>query len=755
MSTVIIGAGPSGLYTAIKLKLAGVKDIVVIDPRAGEYVRPGHINHSVFKKAEKGLGVPLIFDEKKTTHIKDIERTLYSYAKSLGITFENASFLRFDNKSKAVVISKGNNVQTLTCDYVFDCTGSKRELVNKINEEAKDTTMKPFQLSPISSEVVVKNHLLAYVKMDAKNAKKADLIEFNDEFGLSGKTPLEFAKAMERLRGYGWRELGFPCCYNIHFEKDKVCFYTEAPDNLLAEQRAEWLQTVLECLTGDSAISFELLPPSKKYKSKPRLTSFQVDPKQLDHFFYKVGDDFCLIALGDAQIEPNYFLAHGLEGGFKRIDILMNFLTISNGEIVQFDGVGYEENMGKALEKHRSAIAEHYHERKKYFRRWLRDAKTYYELACSMQPELAVLQERLKEINILIAYQDAVDTLQNSLLEGNFTAAAFRETLRKVKEAFSTAKRELSSTYELEQLDAQSRLTNLPLYFKALGNQRYQKNEFDLALVAYKEALNLYEHEARDRQEIIKLYSNMILTYRKLHQGKEALELAEQVLITDLDSSLKFKKKIIFNTLKTFIASLSAMSGADGKKFTRKAAIFYLKHKEFIDKNLSPHLKAELKKIRDTLGGYNELRQEGISYFSKGESTMALKKYKDALLAHSLSSPSPDNPIAAELIANIVVLYRKLDRISKAFFIATPVLMNSQLATVSKKKILFNLIKGAVNKIQENYADAATLIKETKAVCDSHHAFIEKELATGLKDELAFIDSLTQKNMKLITQNLY
>ena len=37
---VIIGAGPAGLYAAIKLRLAGIRDLVIYDPRAGNYTRP-------------------------------------------------------------------------------------------------------------------------------------------------------------------------------------------------------------------------------------------------------------------------------------------------------------------------------------------------------------------------------------------------------------------------------------------------------------------------------------------------------------------------------------------------------------------------------------------------------------------------------------------------------------------------------------------------------------------------------------------
>lgn len=48
---VIIGAGLGGLYTAHRLINKGIspKDILVIDPRAGRYTRPGHLHKQEFQ----------------------------------------------------------------------------------------------------------------------------------------------------------------------------------------------------------------------------------------------------------------------------------------------------------------------------------------------------------------------------------------------------------------------------------------------------------------------------------------------------------------------------------------------------------------------------------------------------------------------------------------------------------------------------------------------------------------------------------
>ncbi len=88
---VIIGAGPIGLYWARLLAGAGV-NVLVLNPRAGRYTRPGGI-----------LIKPL------------------------------NEFVRFSDQSAKrgiVVEDEQGTLESITCDYVFDCTGSKRVLLN-------------------------------------------------------------------------------------------------------------------------------------------------------------------------------------------------------------------------------------------------------------------------------------------------------------------------------------------------------------------------------------------------------------------------------------------------------------------------------------------------------------------------------------------------------------------------------------------------------------------------------------------------
>ena len=47
----IIGAGPAGLYAALKAKQAGLDHVTILDIREGHYTRPGSIVQS-----ERGQG---------------------------------------------------------------------------------------------------------------------------------------------------------------------------------------------------------------------------------------------------------------------------------------------------------------------------------------------------------------------------------------------------------------------------------------------------------------------------------------------------------------------------------------------------------------------------------------------------------------------------------------------------------------------------------------------------------------------------
>lgn len=485
MTIVIFGAGPTGLYLAERLKMIGVEDIIVVDPRAGHYVRPGHINSEAISKAERGLNKKLQFFIKQS-HIKDIERALYNSARTQ-MPIKTGRFVRFSTQPKGVIIEENGVEKLIECEYVFDCTGAKRALIHELNAIAKKDETKPFNLSFISSKVTVKNHLLAYIKMSREDVDLFDRLHEDDILGFADPNPAKIVDAFERLRQLGWREFGFPRCYNVEFGKNKVCFYIETPDALPEDKKEAWLQTVLECLTGKPDIKYQLLPDSKKHQFKPRLVTFNVDPQELDHFCFQANELPTVIAHGDAQIDPNYYLAHGLVNAFDRINRMIKNLKIKEGTIIDFNKDEFEKDMKNALKVHRSDIVEHYEERQEYFANSLRNAKEYYGKVLETRKEL-FLQERLKEITARISYFDALDFFEEIYQEDlkiELSCLTNLSTLiidlTKAKKLFISVLCVLPPDCVRERKDTQLKLELISNYSNKLSHCLSQRGEFMLA----------------------------------------------------------------------------------------------------------------------------------------------------------------------------------------------------------------------------------------------------------------------------------
>ena len=395
---VIIGAGPAGLYAAIKLKKAGVNHVVVYDPRADNYTRPGYLGDITFKKAEAGIEKNFWFEEgvHKTGHIKDYERKLYEEAIQLGIKIEQKSFVRFheDENAPGVVITDGTKTETVIDDYVFDCTGSKRVLVEEVNRIDPDS---PMQITEFV-KLPVSHHFLAYVKTSSSDWQKFLEVEsISCKSGDPG-TASSFAENIMKLRGLGWKELKYPRLYATDFGKGKACFYIHAPDSLRREDHDLWVQTVLQSYAP--GMRYERLMSEKP---KPRFEYFQRSAKALKHVAHKAKRLPTVIALGDAQIEADYFLAHGILDGMKRTDALLQHIKIVKGEIKSIDGDAYFNGMSRIFNGHKQAVIDAAVTLEKSFAKGLSSAQIKLRKVlkdCTNDGDRAEIQKILKEIEI-------------------------------------------------------------------------------------------------------------------------------------------------------------------------------------------------------------------------------------------------------------------------------------------------------------------------------------------------------------------
>lgn len=567
MRVVIVGAGPTGLYLAIRLHKIGVKDIFVYDPRAGEYTRPGHLNSVPFLRAQQGINAPLKIESKLP--IKDLERQLYAHAKSIGICIEKKKFIRLHaGENPGVVVAENNTEEYISCDYIFDCTGSRREVVQAINNISEQ---KLFALSPISETIDVKRHFLANVLMNDEHFKLLPSIDDNFSFQLRGESPLEFARNMERLRVFGWREFAYPYCHSIVSEKEskeKVCLYLESPNYLSTNLEEAWVQTVLEINTNNAPITFKQLPQPRKYSKKPRFLSFVVDPQELNTPFYQAAGFPTVIAQGDAEIEPHFHLGHGIGDTFERVDLLINSMKISEGVITDLNDEKYIADIANALNQHREQIIQYCYKRHNYFIHWLVEAQAHYEAAIAtsdVQIEKLIFTQTLKEINARLAYQNGLALLQKLRLmniESTFTQRF--DALKKCHSLLAEAITNLPAGFNKERQHAIKELTNCAFVEKEIAKQYFKKGQFSLAKKSYKQILAIFESlpsRHSYRAEILTINSNIILTYCRSSRETDAIALAELVLNTYQEPSLrKTREKILFNVIKGIVDAIIKMS---------------------------------------------------------------------------------------------------------------------------------------------------------------------------------------------------
>ncbi|STX28840.1 4-hydroxybenzoate 3-monooxygenase [Legionella beliardensis] len=619
---VIIGAGPTGLDLANKLKQKGIKDIIVYDPRAGDYVRPGLLDVDIFQRAEAGLSLPLNFN-KQTSHIRDIEKKLYNQAILQHILIEKKQFVRLSEEEKGIYVAYQNEQHELVeefvpCDYVFDCSGSKRVLAHNINSKhERNKLSKPFVTSPISQDVIIKKHLIAYLKIDNDLALKVQNPIPSETTIFSGKTPLERAQALEKLRPFGWTEFTIPACYHTHFKENKNCFYIECPNNLPEEQKQAWLNIVLSIVTDQTTIQYEHMK-SKKGRSKPNFTLFTVDPQQLNCFTYHEQGLPHVVILGDGQMEPNFVLGHGIAGAFERNDILIKSMVVSHEEITSYDAQEYNrsekiiyynakeynKSVKDAIKMHQHAIIDYYKIRKIDFRAGANGVKPYYTDAITQTTdpvEKALLTERLEEITARTAYYSALYTIaENSVQLNQNNSADVLEALTDAKQVIEQA---LSKLTQFEQREATQISQRLIINFKNIGYQALQQAKYGLAIKAYKEALGLHAiNGIKNNEERLSTYASLIVCYRKTGQLENVLAAFQEAAPFLEQASDAIKKKILFHVIKIIAKNLNVpMSDNQRLKSLASAASILDTYHDVINTHLAGSLKLELNKIDDAI----------------------------------------------------------------------------------------------------------------------------------------------------------
>jgi len=559
---VIIGAGPAGLYAAIKLWQAGIRDLVIYDPRAGNYTRPGHLSYSAFQKAEDGIGI-YFWPYGQKGHIKDLEKQLYSQATRLGIRIENKRFIKLKEKDATaagvIVADSDDREEFIASDYVFDCTGARRLVINDVNRLSAEP---PFKLVTIT-EPPVTNNFLAYVKV----GEESDWYRIDNHIGpninLATMPPLDYARSVIKLRALGWNESALPFCYGAYFGKGKACIYFQAPDHLEKANYDLWVQTVLESYI--KPVHYEHLPEKKP---KPRFMSFSVEAKSLNRVSYKGKNLPTVIGLGDVQIDLDYKLAHGIYDGMKRIDALFSHLEIIDGNIYYFDPDEYLSTIEGLMRDHKEAIARSAERQRIAFVDAREPAKLKFKQAISLsedRDEIVALKEILKEIEGRQAYDQATQKFalnhdpSNQIKAGvNPTHTTFIAQVNDIHVNLLSTLALLPVSFVKERNEAERLLIHLAVSFKNIGGALFKASRSNDAIDAYEKAVEIYNlpHIPSELDKTkFTLYSNLVIAYNKEKRLVEALAAAKIALdiyerCVEKPES-KILEKIVFNYIKT------------------------------------------------------------------------------------------------------------------------------------------------------------------------------------------------------------
>ncbi|RUQ82109.1 FAD-dependent oxidoreductase [Legionella septentrionalis] len=570
MDTVVIGAGISGLYTSILLARQGIS-VLVFDPRAGIYTRPGLIDRRILTLIKERLNLEVLPNAEKNVHLKDVERALYAYALKLNIRFENKEFVDFatGNNKGICVVNEEKTQEFLPCSHVFDCTGYKRILAHKINSLVHPS---PFQIT-IITDVTIKQHFLAYVRMSEEDALRIK------EFDPMAIAPKKYVLAMQRLQQEGWREFIYPQLRVHTFGKNKFAMYVECPNDLFREKAQKWLQTVLFCI-GDKDIFYEELPPPQKYLKKPRLCLFKVEPDELNKFVFQDMNFPTVLIAGTGQMGADYRHGNALKLAFKSIDLMIHNLEKRHGEIINFYEKTYLLQLNPFLESHRSSLINFYKKLNEQAFHGQLYAKAIYQKLFEQGNDEMAWQSMVHKLDALITYNQTLRKYNTVIVNGCIQLSSYKPTaliaeLIEIQQAFTRAYLYLAEDFKKERQDIKIKIFTIAVALNLIGDLLQQRNKFYIAHRAYVGSLSSYcsppvaSHYPKDETE---LYLKVIMSCRKTAQQENIFSLADEILAkySQQVALHDLMKKILFHTIRGGIEYLEKNTAIDNVLLAKK-----------------------------------------------------------------------------------------------------------------------------------------------------------------------------------------
>lgn len=384
MPYVFVGAGPVSLSAAILLVKKGVpaNEIILCDPRAANYTRPGALPNWVFQDVARllhmKLGVKKRGDD-KTGHIKNLEKSLLSIAQEQGINVEQKKFISLA-KGGVTVANLNGEEEFIATDYVFDGSGSKRVVINAVNSKLPSSP--PFQFeSPF--EIPGAHYFLAYVQMNRPqvvclNRFYSNAIRFE---GLcsSDLSPLDYARNLVKFRELGWQEYTLPLAAGYIFngskksathapELIKVCLYIRAPRDLSPENYHAWVNAVIHMQAKQA--TYQQLDKSKR-PINLRFAPITVTGQTLTTFSHHESGFPCVVPIGDSVMDPHFKLSNGIANGIERFEKSCSAMKIENGKITAFDENLYNIEVSALISKQKQRAEDQYSSDKKHLKKGL------------------------------------------------------------------------------------------------------------------------------------------------------------------------------------------------------------------------------------------------------------------------------------------------------------------------------------------------------------------------------------------------
>ncbi len=462
------------------------------------------------------------------------------------------------------VLNANGKTHLHLCDFVVDATGSKREVIKKVNELVPGA----FTIAPLADNPL-KKHLMAYVKIDAVHHSTLKFPE--------NPSPLEKVNTIGMLQEkFGWGNFNEPAFTFFKVKGDKVCIYCEIPDDLTPELTDDWLKALIAHRTGRSDVTFTKLEASRKYAHKPRFLTLEVNPQHVKECVYynRKQIDSLIMPIGDASAEGDFHLGIGVEYGIEKVDAFMKCIEIENGKIVKFDIERYKYFCAAIVDRQQDELIVYYAKQKYKLDQSPDDVIKLSQQALGMLSAEDIKIDKIKQVSRRAYIQVAQDLYNRGLVDyRNDSLISATTLIIKSLEMLQDGQNPLKEVIETTLLDIAKEL-------KSRATTFYQEKKFSEAAFHYQESLDVYLKAFKNSylDEVTKIYSNILLTAKKndlpINKLIEIANTAFNSIPANMPDREKIKSKILFNKADAILDEVLKINPQN--MFGKSIAIKYL-----------------------------------------------------------------------------------------------------------------------------------------------------------------------------------